>query len=401
MDARGAGVSATGSPRDAEGGTLKVAFDGIALLSPLTGIGQYAWHLGTGLRERGDVDIDFFYDTGFSPELRQGASPVHGRMRVLARRLVPNAYAVRRALQQRRFDEGVRRKRYDVYHEPNYLALRFDGPTIITVHDLSWIRYPHTHPAERVRAMDRYFEPALRGAALLLTDSEFVKREVIEVFGVAPDRILPIPLGLDPVFRPRTPAQTQPVLQPLGLDHGGYLLSVGTLEPRKNLPATIAAYAKLPAAVRERHPLVLAGMKGWRTTAIEQQLEPLVASGHVRMLGYLQREDLAEVTAGALALVYPSIYEGFGLPPLEAMGCGVPAITSNVSSLPEVVGEAGLQVAPADVDALAEAMLRIATDPELRAGLSVRALARASEFTWQRCVDETAAAYRRAAITSR
>lgn len=381
---------------------LNVAFGGIALLSPLTGIGQYAWHLGHGLRELPDLDLDFFYDTGFSRELRQGASIITGRVRGLARRLMPNAYALRRAVQQRRFDSGVRRKRYDVYHEPNYLALRFNGPTIITVHDLSWIRYPHTHPVERVRAMDRYFEPALRDAALLLTDSAFVKSEILEVFGFDADRILPIPLGLDPVFRPLTAAQTQPVLHPLELTHGAYLLSVGTLEPRKNLHTTIAAYASLPPSVREHHPLVLAGMRGWRTTAIEQLLEPLVASGHVRMLGYLERQDLATVTAGALALVYPSLYEGFGLPPLEAMGCGVPAITSNVSSLPEVVGDAGIQVSPMDVDALAQAMRSMIEDDRLRRQFSAKALARSAPFTWERCVQETAAAYRRAAaMTSR
>lgn len=380
---------------------LNVAFGGLALLSPLTGIGQYAWHLGSGLRELPDLDLDFFYDTGFSRELRQGASILTGRVRGLARRLMPNAYAVRRALQQRRFDSGARAKRYDVYHEPNYLALRFDGPTIITVHDLSWIRYPQTHPAERVRAMDRYFEPALRNAALLLTDSLFVKNEILEVFGFDADRILPIPLGLDPMFRPLTSAQTQPVIGPLGLTHGGYLLSVGTLEPRKNLHSTIAAYASLAPALRERHPLVLAGMRGWRTTAIERLLEPLVASGHVRMLGYLKREELAAVTAGALALVYPSLYEGFGLPPLEAMGCGVPAIASNVSSLPEVVGDTGIQVPPMDVEALAQAMRRMMEDDRFRADLSVRAVARSAMFTWERCVQETAAAYRRAATMSR
>jgi alpha-1,3-rhamnosyl/mannosyltransferase len=308
---------------------------------------------------------------------------------------------VRRALEQRRFDAGVHSRKHDLYHEPNYLALRFDGPTVITVHDLSWIRYPQTHPATRVRAMDRYFEPGLRRAALILTDSQFVKREVVEVFGIDPARIRPIPLGLDPVFRPLAPAETQPVLRRLDLVHGGYFLSVGTLEPRKNLKATIAAYAVLPDAVRSRHPLVIAGMKGWRTTAIERLLQPLVDSGQARMLGYLTREDLATVTAGALALVYPSVYEGFGLPPLEAMGCGVPPIASNVSSLPEVVGDGGIQVDPGDVDAIAKAMLLLASDERLRQSLAARALARAGEFTWERCVTQTAAAYRLAASTSR
>ena len=380
---------------------MKIAFGGAALLSPLTGIGHYAYQLGSGLQQQPGFQVDFFYGSGFSPQIRHSVPAVTGQIRVLVRKLVPNAYALRRALEQRRFDSGAARTKYDLYHEPNYLALRFDGPTVITVHDLSWIRYPETHPPERVRAMERYFEPALRRAARLLTDSEFVKREVIEVFGLDPDLIEAIPLGLDPLFSPRAPAQTQAVLRRLALVHGGYFLSVGTMEPRKNLQATVKAYASLPAAVRERHPLVIAGMKGWRTTAIERLLEPLVECGQARLLGYLAREDLAAVTAGALAMVYPSIYEGFGFPPLEAMGCGVPPISSNVSSLPEVVGDAGLQVDPSDIDGLAGAMRMMADDEALRASLSRRSLARAADFTWDRCVARTAAAYRRAASTSR
>jgi glycosyltransferase involved in cell wall biosynthesis len=380
---------------------LRIIFGGNALLAPLTGIGQYAFHLGTGLQNEPGFELDFLYGTRVSPQMIQAAPAAVGKLRVMVRKVVPHAYALRRALQQRSFDSAVASKGYDLYHEPNYMALRFDGPTVITVHDLSWIRYPQTHPPERVRAMDRYFEPALRRATLLLTDSEFVKSELVDVFGVAAQRILAIPLGLDPIFKPLGPSQTQPVLQRLELAHGGYFLSVGTLEPRKNLQATVNAYARLPTAVRERHPLVLAGMKGWRTTAIERVLQPLVDSGQVRMLGYLTREDLAVVTAGALAMVYPSIYEGFGLPPLEAMGCGVPPISSNVSSLPEVVGDAGLQVDPADVDAVAGAMLALASDEALRAALSRRSLARAASYTWERCVAQTAAAYRLAASTSR
>lgn len=381
---------------------LKVAFNATALLAPLTGIGQYAWHLASGFKSQPDLDVGLFYGNGFSREvLKAPASEQTAKARVWVRRWVPHAYGIKRALHQRQFDAGQRKAPYDLYHEPNALALKFDGPTVITVHDLSWIRYPGTHPAERVRAMDRYFEPALRKASLLITDSVFVKNEIVEVFGIDPSAILPIPLGLDPLFKPMGAAQTHAVLAPHGLAHGQYFLSVGTLEPRKNMPATIAAYASLPQALRSRYPLVLAGMKGWRTTALESLLKPLVQTGQVRMLGYLERSELAVVTAAARAMIYPSLYEGFGLPPLESMGCAVPPITSNVSSLPEVVGEAGIVVDPHDIDALANAMLALASDDVLRATLSVKALARSARFTWDRCVAQTVAAYRLAATTSR
>ena len=141
-------------------------------------------------------------------------------------------------------------------------------------------------------------------------------------------------------------------------------------------------------------PLVLAGMKGWHNEALEIEMSPLVAAGQLRQPGYLAREDLANLVAGARALVFPSIYEGFGLPLVEAMACGVPVLTSNVSSLPEVAGDAGLLFDPQDEVAIAQAMLMIAQDHGLRAQLAGRALAAAPNFTWARCAQETVQVYR-------
>lgn len=380
---------------------LKVAFGATALLSPLTGIGQYAHHLARGLQGHSGVDMHFFYGMRFSREVTARPSPAMGKMRVLFRKHVPNPYAVRRRLEQWRFDAGTRGAGFDVYHEPSYLALRFSGPTVVTVHDISWIRFPGTHPVERVRALDRYFEPVLRQAALILTDSEFVAGELTEVFGVPADRIRPVALGLDPVFRPMDAGQTRPVLDRFELAHGRYLLSVGTLEPRKNLRSTLSAYAALPAHVRDAYPLVLAGMMGWESSALQDLLAPLVRSGNVRNLGYLDRGDLATLTAGALTMVYPSLYEGFGLPPLEAMGCGVPPIVSTAGALLEVVADCGLTVAAQDVDALRTAMLRMIEDAGGRGDLAERALRRSAAFTWGRCVEQTLATYRDAAANSR
>ena len=312
------------------------------------------------------------------------------------RKFVPKAYDIGRWGQQWRFSSGVQKFKPDVYHEPNFLAYRFDGPTIITVHDLSWIRYPEMHPVERVRAMDKFFEPGLRRASRVITDSEFVKQELIQVFGIRPEIIHPVLLGADVLFVPQDAAQTQTVLQGLSLSHGHYLLAVGTLEPRKNLHVALDAYASLPAKLRERFPLVLVGMKGWKTSSLEQKLAPIVASGQVRQLGYLSREDLAKVMAGAAAMVYPSIYEGFGLPPLESMACGVPVIASNVSSIPEVVGDSGLLIDPLDAKALTHKMMQLLEDEVLRLQLAKRALERSKLFSWEKCVDQTVHIYRSA-----
>ncbi len=373
---------------------MQVAFNATALLSPLTGIGQYANHLALGLQHVSDINADFFYGAGWSSEIRTKPLPRAATIKTWVHWLLPNSYGVARTLQQRQFTKGSRQTRHDIYHEPNFLAYRFDGPSIITVHDLSWVRYPEMHPIARVRAMDKYFEPGLDRASLILTDSEFVKRELIDVFNVKPERIRPVLLGVEALFHPRSADETRSVLDANGLLHGQYLLAVGTLEPRKNLSVALQAFMRLDPQLRKRFPLVLVGMKGWHTSALEQQIAPLVAAGEIRQLGYLAREDLAKVIAGATTLIYPSIYEGFGLPPLEAMACGVPVITSNVSSIPEVVGDTGVMIAPHDVDGFAEAMRLIITAPEIRAAMAAKALARSREFSWASCVSETVEAYR-------
>lgn len=373
---------------------IRIAFNATSLLSPLTGIGQYSLQLALGLASRSDINADFFYGAVWSQHVRGAPLPGPAGLVPWLRKHVPYSYELRRLIQQHRFAQHAQKQAFNLYHEPNILPLPFDGPTVITVHDLSWIRYPQAHPPERVRAMDKYFQPGLERASLILTDSEFVKRELMEVFGVKPERICPVLLGVEALFCPRSADQTRGVLDAHRLVHGQYLLAVGTLEPRKNLAVALRAFMQLAPALRQRYPLVLVGMKGWHTSALEQQLAPLVAAGEIRQLGYLPREDLAKIIAGATTLIYPSVYEGFGLPPLEAMACGVPVIVSNVSSLPEVVGDTGLMIDPQDVDGLASAIETLVNSPGLRQELSEKALQRSATFTWSRCVDQTVEAYR-------
>ena len=373
---------------------MRVLFNATALRVPLAGVGQYTLRLAQALAAHGGIDLDFFDGHGMSRELRCDPSAQRGRLYTLARDALPGAYAARRWLMQRRFDRGS--AGHDLYHEPATLALGFDGPTVLTVHDLSWIRHPQAHPAARVRELERNFVRGLRQATRVITGSSFVKEEIVSACGTPAGRIDVIPHGCDAVFHPRDALATQAARERWCLRHAGYFLCVGTLEPRKNLQLALRAHAQLPEDIRSRFPLAVAGLKGWGASDLGRIAAAGIARGEVRVLGYLPREELVSITAGALALVYPSRYEGFGLPPLEAMACGVPPITSDAASLPELVGDAGIMVDPDDEAALGRAMHSLASDPQLREALAKRALERAAPFTWQASADATMGSYRAA-----
>lgn len=373
---------------------MKVGLNATSLLSPLTGIGQYTYQLAKGLQKFKDLELDMFYANGWSTEVRDKPIKQIRNIKLLVKKFIPKTYEISRIIQQSYFNERSFDKVKGIYHEPNFLAFNYEGPLVLTVHDLSWIRYPEMHPADRVRNMNKHFQKSMERASMIITDSQAIKDEIMGMFGVADARIKSIPLGVESLFRPLDVLETQTVLKQHGLSHQQYILAVGTLEPRKNLSSVLLAYMQLPANVRKHYPLVLVGMSGWHTSALEKQMAPLVAAGEIRQLGYLEREDLAVVIAGALTLVYPSIYEGFGLPPLEAMTCGVPVIASNVSSLPEVVGDSGLLVNPHDINDIAKAIEIMITAPEIRAASAQKALARSAEFSWDSCVDQTMAIYR-------
>ena len=379
---------------------LRIAFNGTALLSPLTGVGQYAKSLAESLAATGELEIEYFYAAVWSNDIRTEPIREIGAIKDLIKKFVPQPYRVSRVLQQWRFGMGAKRLRPQLYHEPNFLPFNFDGPTVITAHDLSWIRFPETHPGERVAVMNELFPKALERADHVLTDAAYVRQEIIDMFGIAPERITSVPLGARSIFHTRGEDDCRSVLGKRSLDYRGYVLCVGTLEPRKNLELAIRAYVGLPASFRQRRPLVIVGMKGWLTSGLESLMQPLVVTGEIRPLGFTSEATLAALYAGALVLVYPSLYEGFGLPPLEAMASGTPVIVSDRSTLPEVVGPAGVQIAADDDAGLREALLRFDEDPTFWEQRAEASLAQASQFSWERCARETLAIYRSVVKTS-
>ena len=283
------------------------------------------------------------------------------------------------------------RDRVDLLHATMNVAPWWTPcPVVVSIMDLAYMRYPHVHPRGRRLYLTAFTRLTVRQARAVIAISHFTRDEVVRLLRVPADRVHVTHLGVDGDFRPLSPDQVAAFRRRRGLPES-YLLYLGNLEPRKNLTRLVEAYARLqPTAT----PLVLAGARGWGYAEIFAQVETLGLSGQILFPGFVPREELPLWYNGAIALVYPSFYEGFGLPPLEAMACGTPVLTSNASSLPEVVGAAGLQVPPEDVAVLAAGLRRMVEDEELRADLRERGLERARQFTWERTARETAALYR-------
>lgn len=376
--------------------SLSIALNATAMLTPLTGIGRYVKELATALVQQG-VGIRYFTGHGWAdqpPKLTSTTRLIERNVGI-ARRL-PGAYHISRLLKQHNFTRGLGANPSTLYHDPNYLAYRFSGPTVITAHDASWVRHPETHPIQRVRFMNRVFPGVLDRVQRVIVDSDFVAREMHEIFGVPYDRLRTVHLGVAPSFQPLSPQHTQAACQRLGVAHGQYVLTVGTLEPRKNLISLIRAYRLLPLKLARQYPLVIAGMRGWQHDNVDHEIAALERAGMLRILGYVAETDLPALYAAAALFVYPSLYEGFGLPPLEAMQSGVPVIVADCASLPEVVGDAGRRVDPHDVEALAETLRSVLEDQALRQRMSEAGIARACGFTWQRCAEHTRAVYQEA-----
>ena len=255
-------------------------------------------------------------------------------------------------------------------------------PDLTPLHDHCW----HTD-VNRRRWLD-HFDWVHKHADVVITFSEHTRSDVSQRLGIPADKIHAIPLAAAEHFRPLDDCQVASRLQPFGLRPGEYILSVGTLEPRKNHLRLLRAYHRLIArGLAAEQELVLAGPKGWDYEDIFHEIDRLGLRSRVRYLGQVAHLEL--LMNGATVLAYPSLYEGFGLPPLEAMACGTPVIASNSTSLPEVVGDAGLLVNPEDEQALAEALAQVVSDPALRLRMSAAGLRRSQLFSWDLTTEST------------
>jgi alpha-1,3-rhamnosyl/mannosyltransferase len=366
-----------------------------------TGVGHYTSGLVAALEARGDVDVAHYPPAWLGLTL---AGWKRGRRWLLRRGGANSSTAATTSgldsrpslahrLLQRHFERCCRCGQFDLYHEPNFIPFACDLPTVVTIHDLSVLLHPEWHPAERVRNYEQRFQRGLSGCAHVLTVSEFTRREVIAALGWPPERVTRAYNGVRPTMISLPAAAVQQTLRRLRFPPR-YLLHVGTIEPRKNLPMLVRAYGALPAALREACPLVLVGGWGWNHDDIGRLLETEGSRLRVLHVGYVAERDLPAVYNGATALVFPSLYEGFGLPVVEMMACGGAVLASTADALVELVAGQAHLLDPHDVDGWRNAMARVIADADWRQTLRTGAVRRAARFTWEACAEETVQVYR-------
>lgn len=290
---------------------------------------------------------------------------------------------------------AVRKLKLDLVHDPTGIMPLFFTPAarIVTIHDAFPLVYPGTSTALE-KLIYRYWLPiVLRRTDAVITDSKQSKCDILQYLPISEKKVTVILIAKNSSYHPMAANEIRAALQRHAI-HFPYILYVGSLEPRKNLIRLLHAYSRL-RRWSTRWRLVIVGAKNfWKSTPVVETVRSLYLEEWVHFTGFVDEQDLPALYNGADLFVFPSLYEGFGLPPLEAMACGTPVVTSNVSSLPEVTGDAALLVDPYNVDEICEAMKSILSDADLAAGLRQKGLQRAGQFTWERMARETLAVYR-------
>src|SRR5262245_21101961 len=366
---------------------MRIAFDGTTLRPARTGVGYYTEHLLHHLVKAGADDEIIVVSnrpvdttSPLPPSVRVVASPSRVPRLVWMQLIAPRL---------------LRRLRVDVAHFTNGMVpLAISVPTVVTIHDMSLTMFPKYHPPRRVLLNRPLVDMAARRADAIITVSESAKRDIVRLYGSQAERIHVVHEAAAPSFRRVHDASLLNRVRQRYELADRFILYVGTIEPRKNLPKLIEGFARKRKNGELPHQLVCAGPYGWLSRDIEDLIDRLDIEDAVRFTGYVPFDDLAALYTLAEMFVFPSLYEGFGLPVIEAMACGTPVVTGHVAALAEVGGGAVEQVARLDAESLGQAMLRLADDPERRDRLATLGLQRAQMFSWERAARETLKVYR-------
>lgn len=386
---------------------MKVLINSESLRPPLTGIGNYTLHLLQALQKLPEIQqLDCFdghtihaanlmLDVQSTPKITAISQGTTLQQRVReAVRALPFAYKLRASWLDYKFEQLVNQEQYSVYHEPNFILKKHTGPSVTTIHDLSFIHYPQYHPPERVRWLSQELPKTLERANAIITDSDFVRRELLERYNLDEKKVTCVHLGVDSRFKAYSAEQTATFLNQHGLGHGRYVLFVGTLEPRKGINVLLDAWQQQPKHLQEHFTLVLAGAPGWCNNSLMSRIALMQHQGKVRLLNFVDAIDLPLLYAGAAVFAYPSIYEGFGLPVLEAMASGVKVICARDSAMAEFALNGACLSDPTDCDELAFALQEELEGLQQFSEHQYANVNDAKIFTWQACAEKTLAIYK-------
>ena len=368
----------------------KILVDGMALLSPFTGVAKYTYKNAYRMQTRYSDGYEWFYDYGFhSKNLIQPNSTKQSEnfLKKIKSFIISNPLLKSFIRDTLSVVSYVASPKYDLYWQPNFIPKKVKAKKIVTtVHDFSFHVQPEWHPKERLSYFKKHFWKNAAASDWIITVSNFTKQEIIRYMDYPEEKISVIYNAVDHnLYKVYDAHILQATKKKFDLeDH--FLLFVGSIEPRKNLLNLLKAYHLLSKDIKKNHPLVLVGFKGWENKEIMQEIEK--EKEHIRYLGYLSDMELAYVYNLATLFIYPSLYEGFGIPPLEAMACGTAVIASNTTSLPEACGNAAEYIVPLDSTDIAEKIRYILSDSSKRDILIEKGLEHVKLFTWDKAAKE-------------
>jgi glycosyltransferase involved in cell wall biosynthesis len=383
---------------------IKLLINVAPIRKPLTGIGYYTLNILSELLTR-DIEVlglqngrllsrdqlTSLTQIFLSSNEHSVSNSNHLKRRLVEfLRSVPGVYQAKNILLSYRVKRVLAQLAQDgyVYFEPSFVPFAYKGKIITTVHDLSFISYPEFHPQTRVTYLTSKIVEAIQNSTHVIVDSYYILKEMHGYFPFSVSKSSTVYLGVDTQFRHYSEAECATINHCFGFNYKKFILSVATLEPRKNLRRLIAAYKLLPEQVRNEYPLVLVGDQGWKNSELFVDAEELIEQNQIIFTGYVSDNYLKQLYASAMIFAYPSLYEGFGLPVVEAMASGAPVITSSRGATAEISGQCAVLVDPENEQSIASAIIDLINQPEQREAISARGIEYVQKYRWTHTVDE-------------
>lgn len=370
---------------------MKILLNSICLLNQRTGIGEYTYNIFKELSNYDQVNIDLFDGNKIIKNFNQilKTPKVSKNAQSFIRDRIFFSYELARFIRQINFNSVIKKNAYSIYHEPNFISFNSNIPTVLNIHDLSWITCPDFHPLKRVKCLKKYVPISINKSKKIIVDSHYVKKELLNHFELNEKNVHVIYLASKYKFK-NYKNDLEEYLATKNLTFKNFFICVGTLEPRKNLINCINSYLLLPKSIRNNYPLLVVGPVGWKFNKSSLEIDETI-----RFLGYVDNKSLNYLYHGALALLYLSIYEGFGLPPLEAMSCKTAVITSNKGTLKELYSKCSISIDPYNSLEISQNMLKLIEDRKFELHFIKKGYAFSKNFSWEKTARQTLNVYKK------